>query len=962
MRFFCFTVVLLAASITFAAASADGANGPAIRVTPGGEPWVVTKLRVIDSRAVRGWVGAPVDGSMNSGSWDGKTWEYPMPEAGAGVRYNYLNGDGLHLTFADDAGFNAVVVRGGIKAKLLRDVQKYDHPAGGHLVHTFPGGATTSRAWFDEAVKAKKVSFFDVADGLIADTSFFRVRRGLGELSKADIVPLAATPLAEETAFAAIAVTLDAEGPTTFTISVTDPLNPRLELHGADYTVDKSGTVRIVCDFPDQVVPAGSKVSVTVTPPVKDARFELYRIPKEQAIAEALAHRKHVLHCLYVPVSEARPWNIWNNPGDEQKYFAKPADTGDALQDRLRPFVREIVMTLDQCRALDPEGKDPIVRQFHEWMRRKMLRKSKDGLPPFPTKFARIEGVPEWAALVHQAWMQAREVPKWWVENRLAPNGEFGGAIADDTDMFQNFAPFPMLERDGVGGMLLDAGARMAELCEQLMLTDGMNRESMDPLHAYEEGLNHEALMAYWNYGDPVYLERCMAAARSTEPQTILTAKGHRHFRSDMLGVTEVTKPRPPDREHGAHSLMWHPTFMVAWYNRNPLAMRWLTEWGDGWLEHMRPGEHGVEVKLPEDETDKSDPEAFTGGWGMTGSAFTWLADLSGDARFIRPYNEYFATGKNTGVHLAEIYQMGMLHGGISTLTTAKGSWGAVLYNLANPGPWNAALYSTGDKQPFIAAIKKDIEELQRFPHMYTTLEPFTDRVFLYPIINPSIAYTGGYTTRNKPNLNYAITWDGFGTDYAALVTSATRDHLKVLLCNLSDRPLAGRARLWRLKPGVYDMFFAPDANANDTPDQRKRVAALRVSRGEQVELTLPPKLVHVLEFHQVSLDEPAFDRADLALSPLELKVAGGKVSGVAHNIGLKDVEKVIVSLIDANGKVVQHQSLGPLSAPLDLRPRTVPFAFEGLPEKVDGWSVMLDLQDGVREIYEGNNRLTVGK
>ncbi|MDQ3441039.1 MAG: hypothetical protein M3478_11895 [Planctomycetota bacterium] len=212
---------------------------------------------MIDSRAVRGWIGAPIDGSTKSGSWDGKMWEYPIPDAGQGVRYNYLDGDGLHLTFADVRGFNAVVVRGGIKAKLLGDVQQYDDPASGQLIHVFPGGASSSRAWFGEPVKTKKVSFFEVNDGLIADTSFFRLRRGLGDL-KATVEPLATTAFAEETCIAAVGVNADIDAPMTFTISVMDPLNPRLELHGADYTVTERGPVRIVCDFADQVIPAGA--------------------------------------------------------------------------------------------------------------------------------------------------------------------------------------------------------------------------------------------------------------------------------------------------------------------------------------------------------------------------------------------------------------------------------------------------------------------------------------------------------------------------------------------------------------------------------------------------------------------------------------------------------------------------------------------------------------------------------
>src|SRR5256885_874897 len=177
MRLICLTIFFFAAC-----ARADTAGIP---ITPGDEPTVVTKLRVTDCRAVRGFVGAPVDGSLKSASWDGKTWEYPMPGAGAAVGYDYRNADGLHITFADDAGFNAVILRGGAKAKLVRDAAKYDDPASGTPVCEID----SPHAWFEEPIKTRRVSFFNVRDGLIADVSFFRVRRGLGDL-KATVEPL----------------------------------------------------------------------------------------------------------------------------------------------------------------------------------------------------------------------------------------------------------------------------------------------------------------------------------------------------------------------------------------------------------------------------------------------------------------------------------------------------------------------------------------------------------------------------------------------------------------------------------------------------------------------------------------------------------------------------------------------------------------------------------------------------
>ena len=75
----------------------------------------------------------------------------------------------------------------------------------------------------------------------------------------------------------------------------------------------------------------------------------------------------------------------------------------------------------------------------------------------------------------------------------------------------------------------------------------------MDPLHAYEEGINHMSLMNWWHYGDPVYFERCMENARSTEKLTTLTQKGHRHFKSQILGAADLRLNRRTGSDGHAH-------------------------------------------------------------------------------------------------------------------------------------------------------------------------------------------------------------------------------------------------------------------------------------------------------------------------------------------------------------------------------------------------------------------------
>ena len=80
--------------------------------------------------------------------------------------------------------------------------------------------------------------------------------------------------------------------------------------------------------------------------------------------------------------------------------------------------------------------------------------------------------------------------------------------------MFQVWQCLPMIESEPLGADLKAASHRLTEILLDRYLEEGINRRSMDALHAYEEGVNQLALNAGWNYGDPVHFERVMQAAR----------------------------------------------------------------------------------------------------------------------------------------------------------------------------------------------------------------------------------------------------------------------------------------------------------------------------------------------------------------------------------------------------------------------------------------------------------------
>ncbi|NUP98486.1 MAG: hypothetical protein HUU35_01390, partial [Armatimonadetes bacterium] len=545
-----------------------------------------------------------------------------------------------------------------------------------------------------------------------------------------------------------------------------------------------------------------------------------------------------------------------------------------------------------------------------------------------------------------EAWLGSRAVARWWLDHRLVPNGELGGLVGDDSDMYQNWADLPLFESDGVGGRVKEAGARLMELAAAENLTGGLNRVTTDPLHAYEEGVNQLALMTFWSYGDPLYLERCFENARNTEALTVVTPAGHRHFRSQQISAQDITTPRPPEIDGEAHPLMWHPSLEVAWYNRSPAVLRRLDEWASGWLAHLEPGKNAESVEVATETARSVRPYALAGGYGSQATTFASLYLLTGDLKYLQPW-------------LAEWQRSGWSRQGSVVLQEfaellPAGALGPKERDCQRANPITCYRLH-GDKAPLIQALRRDVAELQRFGAMYTSAEVFTDRVFLYPLLNPARCYLGGEWTRNSFTRDHAVSWSGFGTDYAALVQTNRPDRLRVLLYNFAAEPLRGEARVWRLSHGRYSLRLGPDHNGDDRLDQVAVEHEMTLRRGDRLPLTLPPGVVTVLELEQTAALENLFERPDLALAPRDLRTDAGGVTCRVHNLGAATAPASKVALLDAQGHLLATAVAPPIEAPLDLAPHSVQVIL-GVAPPTGPWRVAIDPDDAIAEINEANN------
>ncbi len=263
-----------------------------------------------------------------------------------------------------------------------------------------------------------------------------------------------------------------------------------------------------------------------------------------------------------------------------------------------------------------------------------------------------------------------------------------------------------------------------------------------------------------------------------------------------------------------------------------------------------------------------------------------------------------------------------------------------------------------GNLDSLLEDVRHTVAHLQAYGAYYTEFEPFTDRLFLWPITQQvSAAYLGGYYQRIYTANSHAVSWAGFGTDYAALCLHARPDGLKFLVYSFADEPMAGEMTVWGLEHANYTVRQGLDEDRDDVLDaETSQMMKMQLHRGVTIPVWLEPRKVTVIEVTQMNTLPDIRERADLALSAREIVRRDGGVEGIVHNIGSQEAPAV-VALVNPYAETVQTLDFGTLAAPLDLYPKRITFRFEGVPNE-KGWAVVLDAGNAVLEIYEGNNRI----
>jgi hypothetical protein len=394
-------------------------------------------------------------------------------------------------------------------------------------------------------------------------------------------------------------------------------------------------------------------------------------------------------------------------------------------------------------------------------------------------------------------------------------------------------------------------------------------------------------------------------------------------------------------------------------------VLKVLREWVDTWLKFQKPNEWATAIEVATGKVVASRPDRpLSGGYRSQAVSFLWMYALTRDPKYAEPFLHFLRQAQVP-------YPLNTLMSDLCALGLLDGLDEKARAGLAASGNAAAALELKGDPAPFLQqtigsprngdATIDNLHDARRFPDMYTTAHQYTDRVFLGDLLaRASEAYLGGYCKRNKYNPVHAVSWEGFGIDYAALVLSHRWDRLKVAVYSYAAAPMRGLMRVWALDHGRYRISQGIDTDRDFKIDQAAQTTEKELVRADGIEVVLEPGRVTVVEVSQLEELDSIFQRPDLAIAAREVEIAGRTIKGIVHNIGGSEAGEAVVAILDVKGATLAQKSLGKLPAPLDLVPSRVAFSVDvpGGPQK--GWKLVLDPAKAVPEIYEGNNEVSL--
>jgi len=508
----------------------------------------------------------------------------------------------------------------------------------------------------------------------------------------------------------------------------------------------------------------------------------------------------------------------------------------------------------------------------------------------------------------------------WWIDERQADYGDFGGGLSDDSDLLQQWPGVALM---GVQpDKLTHSLNRLTDaVYKNGMFTNGLSTIETDELHAYEEGINSNSEAMYVNYGDPLAVERLFTTVKALPRVVDKNPAGHVHFNTNWYSGKTSYREGPWEWQKPYSFGVTHPSILISDYNGDPTARDTVVGLADGYLAHVRPdGSYPNEINW---RTDAERGGTVLQGSGADGPfQVFWAAyRLTGDAKYLTPV--HWRISKNGLRSLQTINE-----NALTELKLGEANKETLVKAAAKGGAFEryAAWTLTGDKTHLENLYANEIQWNAQHMYMHTEGHWWSDRVELPSDILQRTRLGGIANKRGQMTPGHTVSWrfdNADGTDVALLVKDATKTSFKVIAYNTTDKPVTATMTGWNVAPGQWSLEQGLDADGDDAIDGAAQRRSIAFERSLGTQVVLPPRQTAVIDMKRVSAGDDPAKRADLGVGRGDVVVKGSAVTATVHSLGAQDASPAKLELVDAAGKVLASAPIPPLKAPRDLLPKT---------------------------------------
>lgn len=510
-------------------------------------------------------------------------------------------------------------------------------------------------------------------------------------------------------------------------------------------------------------------------------------------------------------------------------------------------------------------------------------------LVPWQLAHENPSNAPLWAQHQRELLGKLMSIIDYWVTERQAVDGQFGGGWGDDVEVWRRWTPVLLAfqsEQANAGQTLLSEG-----IFDLPRMAGGYTNIMTDVEHSSEDSADSITPMMHLAPEDEIWQDRARnIATLMSEKWTATNDRGFLQFKSTYFNSETVSTNSDYACDTSYHTRAMQPTLLLWQRTRDPELTQLFSSWMDMWVDvseqeanakaagvlpsgvhfpsGLAGGPDGVWWNPVCHYTNKTFkyPRALSGlarslllTWHITGNE-SYLQPIlsmyelrqayeSGEADSEEEGSAMWAASQTQGI-LRDVLGKYRLVTGLDTFDDflLTGADAYVRYRL------------TGDLSVIEDALSSNIRSLAFNEAAFKEEVRFTDRVFKFhanfanayleesvPNLNADLIYsmlTGDFGDASYFPLN-ALRWETEPTDFAALVESHSTTHLTAQVYHFGTSSREVGVTMFILDPAQYTWRL-------ECENQTEVSGTFDSTESTNINLTVPSRKTCNLEVHQV--------------------------------------------------------------------------------------------------------------